>query len=51
MEYSQYSGLLKLRYRPSTGYVKPQKLDNLTVELHYTIDGKERFIFSVSAFS
>lgn len=48
MEYSQYSSLLKLRYRPSTGYLKSPKLENLTVQLHYTMDGKEKFILSVS---
>uniref|UniRef100_A0A0R3TXX2 Ectonucleoside triphosphate diphosphohydrolase 5 n=1 Tax=Rodentolepis nana TaxID=102285 RepID=A0A0R3TXX2_RODNA len=46
MEYSQYSGLLKHRFRPSTGYVKIPKLDNHTVELHYTTTGEEKFILS-----
>ncbi|VDL39478.1 unnamed protein product [Hymenolepis diminuta] len=46
MEYSRYSGLLKHRFRPSTGYVKPPKLDNYTVELHYTTNGEEKFILS-----
>ncbi|KAL5966027.1 Ectonucleoside triphosphate diphosphohydrolase 4, partial [Taenia solium] len=45
LEYSQYSGLLKLRYRPSTGYIKPPKLANLTLQLHYTTSGEEKFIF------
>ncbi|KAL5106281.1 Ectonucleoside triphosphate diphosphohydrolase 4 [Taenia crassiceps] len=45
IEYSQYSGLLKLRYRPSTGYIKPPKLANLTLQLHYTTSGEEKFIF------
>ncbi|KAH9281468.1 Ectonucleoside triphosphate diphosphohydrolase 4 [Echinococcus granulosus] len=45
IEYSQYSSLLKLRYRPSTGYIKPPKLANLTLQLHYTTSGQEKFIF------
>ncbi|KAM7536484.1 hypothetical protein Aperf_G00000084102 [Anoplocephala perfoliata] len=46
MEYSEYSSLLRLRYRPSTGYVKLPKLTNLTVQLHYTTKGEEKFIIS-----
>ncbi|VDM30456.1 unnamed protein product [Hydatigera taeniaeformis] len=45
MEYSQFSSLLKLRYRPSTGYIRPPKLANLTIYLHYTTSGQEKFIF------